>query len=252
MAGKIPLILTGIIVIGVGAYALTMTQEPAPQVADLSPEVMDQAVDQQGQAKGDATEPENTAGPFLDYDIIIGDKDAPVEIIEYAAISCSHCATFHSDVYPLLKEKYLNTGKARLVYRNFVFDNPFDVFAASLTRCVPEENFLPTLETYFENQQQWNRLSDLKRIFEAEGKAAAIKFAQGEVARVGAIAGINAEDARACFNNKAVISYLLKIRQEAVEKYDVQSTPTIIVGGKKLDRHDMAALEMAIEGAAQK
>ncbi|PCI34300.1 MAG: hypothetical protein COB54_00460 [Alphaproteobacteria bacterium] len=248
MAGKTPILMAGIIVLGVGAYWLTQKQEPAPQVIDLSPESAGEGAD----AGTGTIVSENTVGPFLDYDIVIGDKDAPVEIIEYAAISCSHCATFHSDVYPLLKEKYLDTGKARLVYRNFIFDNPFDVFAASLTRCVAEENFLPTLETYFDSQHQWNKLSDLKRIFEADGKAAAIKFAQGEVAGVGVTAGISAEDARACFNNKAVVSYLLKVRQEAVVKYDVQSTPTIIVGGKKLDRHDMAALERAIEGATKK
>lgn len=252
MAGKTPLLLAGIIVIGVGAYALTKNQEPAPLVIDLSPEVMDEGGQKQDQAEAGTTGVDVTAGPFLDYDIVIGDKDAPVEIIEYAAISCSHCATFHSDVYPLLKEKYLDTGKARLVYRNFIFDNPFDVFAASLTRCVAEENFLPTLKTYFDTQRQWNKLSDLKRIFEAEGKAAAIKYAQGEVAEIGATAGISAEDARACFDNKAVVSYLLKIRQEAVEIYGVESTPTIIVGGQKLDRHDMAALEQAIEGATKK
>ncbi len=184
---------------------------------------------------------------FLNYDMVIGDKDAPIEIIEYAAISCPHCAHFHEEIFPELKEKYLDTGKARLVYRNFIFDNPFDVFAASITRCVSEDAFLPTLETYFNYQKIWNKLPDLQRIFETEGREAAMKFAHNEVAKIAKIAGLTDDETEQCFANEDVIDYLLLIRKEAVDTYGVNSTPTVIINGKKLEGSDMASLTEAIE-----
>lgn len=230
MIGKGILLISAIVVTGAGFFAFNMMQKPEVQVQ---------------------SEKTITEAGFLNYDIIIGDKDAPVEIIEYAAITCPHCAHFHADVYPVLKTKYLDTGKAKLLYRNFIFDNPFDVFAASMTRCVSEAEFMPTVEVYFENQRDWNKLSELKSIYDRDGREAAIDFAKAEVIRVGATAGISSDDARKCLDNQDVANYLLKIRQEAVEKYDVNSTPTVIVDGKKLDHNDMASIEKAIEAAGR-
>lgn len=240
MAGKSVMLMAAIVVIGGGVFAFNAMQKPEVQITD---DVV--------QAQSEKTITENPAAGFLNYDIIVGNKDAPIEIIEYAAITCPHCADFHVNVLPLLKKKYLDTGKARLVYRNFIFDNPFDVFAAAMTRCGTEAEFFPTLETYFENQKDWNKLSELKRIFEANGKEAAIKFAKGEVARVGLKAGISTDDARKCFDNKEVVNYLLEVRRVASETYQVNSTPTLIVDGRKLDHNDIASIEKAIEDTAR-
>lgn len=238
MTRKSALIIAAILVVGV--FAFNMMQKPAPQtIGDMA------------RIQSEKPLASNVDAGFLNYDIIMGDRGAPVEIIVYAAITCPHCAHFHATIYPLLKEKYLDTGKAKLVYRNFIFDNPFDVFAAAMTRCVTEVNFFPTLETYFHNQKDWNRVPELRRIFEADGKEAAITYAQGEVARVGATANISAKDARQCFDNQQVVDYLLQVRQDAVAIYDVKSTPTVIVDGRKLDRNDMASIEKAIEDAAR-
>ncbi len=225
------------LLIGGGGFAVSMMAQPSEQVtANAAVETAAPSV-------------EKTDAGFLNYDIIIGDKNAPIEIIEYAAISCPHCAHFHEDIYPLLKKKYLDTGKAKLVYRNFIFDNPFDVFAASQTRCVSEAKFLPTLEAYFNSQQVWNNIPELRRLLKEEGRDAALRFAQAEVAKIGVLAGISGDRAQACYDNDAVIGYLIKVREDAVAKYKVNSTPTIIVNGKKLEGNDMAAIESAIAAA---
>lgn len=232
---KIALLLAAL-VIGGGALAVSMTLQPQNQT----------------NANADSEKPSNSdmaPAAFLNYDMIMGDKNAPIEIIEYAAISCSHCAHFHADVLPELKEKYIDTGKVKLVYRNFIFDNPFDVFASTLTRCTTEENFFPVVKTYFDFQKVWSNHQELKRIYEAEGRPAAIKYAQGEVAKIGKMSGISLDDAQKCFDNDGVVDYLLKIRQEAVEKYQVNSTPTLIVNGKKIEGHHFEDLEKAIAEA---
>ncbi len=246
MISKKNTLLITLLVLGGGFLAFNMMAEPEKQVNANAKINADEKAELTQKAS------EDIGGNFLNYDMVIGDKDAPIEIIEYAAISCPHCAHFHADVYPTLKKKYIDTGKAKLVYRNFIFDNPFDVFAASLTRCVAEENFLPTLEHYFHNQSTWNNIPELRRIFEDEGREAAMKFAQVEVSKTGEAVGISSEQANACLGNENVINYLLNVRKEAVEKYGVNVTPTIIVNGVKMENTDLSSLEVAIEAISNK
>ncbi len=232
---KIALIITALI-IGGGAIAFAMTSQPQQQsTANAAPSGVEDVV-------------ASDVG-FLNYDMVLGDRDAPVEIIEYAAISCSHCAHFHSDVMPDLKKKYLDTGKVRLIYRNFIFNDPFDVYASTLTRCVSEENFFPTVKTFFDYQKVWHKREQLPQVFETGGRDAVIKFAQDEVTRIAGMSGISPAEAKSCFENEGVISYLLQIRQEAVEKHGVNSTPTLIVNGRKIAGHEMADIDRAIAEA---
>lgn len=242
--------LIAALVIGGGAVMVFMMAQPDAQVvANAQPEK--KAAPAATVAQDVMTKAMAAEANFLNYDMVIGDANAPVEIIEYAAISCPHCAHFHEDVLPGLKEKYLDTGKAKLIYRNFIFDNPFDVYASLMTRCVAEEKFFPTLKTYFEYQNVWMKGEEMMTIYEKEGREAAITFARSEVAKVGKMAGISETQANACFDNEAVIEYLLKVRQKAVEKYKVQSTPTLIVGGKAVEGNDLASLSQAIEEAGK-
>lgn len=238
-SGKTPWLLAVIFFLGgLAAFVMMGYSESSKTVPDAV-------------VTSDVTKPalEGMAVDFLNYDMVVGDKNAPVEIIEYAAISCSHCANFHKDVLPLLKEKYLDTGRARLVYRNFIFDNPYDVFASTLTRCMDEGDFFSLVGHYFRTQNMWINMPELRRIYEKDGKEAAISYAQSQVAISAETAGLTAEAAGKCFDNRQVLDYLLQLRQIAVETYGVDSTPTLIVGGRKLESHDMKTLSAAIEMA---
>lgn len=238
MSKKIVLVIAILAIGGAGLAVTLMGQSSQQATADPAEEKT-------------APDTVKANAAFLNYDMVIGDPDAPVEIIEYAAISCSHCAHFHEDVLPALKEKYLDTGKARLVFRNFVFDNPFDVYASALTRCAAREDFFPTVETFFDYQKVWMKVPEMKAIFESDGREAAIKFAQDQVTETGKMAGFTGAEAKQCLNDQEVIQYLLSVRQTAVEQYDVRSTPTLIIDGKKLERNDLATIEKAIEEAVK-
>ncbi len=182
---------------------------------------------------------------FLNYDMVMGDKNAPVEIIEYASTTCPHCATFHRDILPELKKKYVDTGKVKLIFRNYVFQQPFDVFAASLNRCVSEKRFFPLLGLYFKRQPAWvkyKEFGELKRY----GKYAALGFAKGEAIKIAKIAGMKESDAYKCLARSDVLKFLMDGNKHAVEKYEVNSTPAIIVNGKKLDSYQFENIEKAI------
>ncbi|MBL4802499.1 MAG: thioredoxin domain-containing protein [Emcibacter sp.] len=183
---------------------------------------------------------------FLNYDMIIGDKDAPIEIIEYASTTCPHCATFHKEILPKLKKKYVETGKVKIIFRNYVFTNsPFDVFAASLNRCVSEKKFFPLLGLYFKRQASWIKYKEFSEL-KPYGKYAALGFAKGEAIKIAKIAGMKESVAYQCLASTDVLKFLTDGNKLAKEKYDIESTPSVIVGGKKLDSYSFEAIEEAI------
>jgi len=192
---------------------------------------------------------EKDAG-FLNYDMVMGDKNAPVEIIEYASTTCPHCAAFERDVLPELKKKYIDTGKARLVFRNFVFQQPFDVFASSLNRCVPEKKFFPLLGLYFKRQPSWVKYKEFGEL-RPYGRYAALGFAKGEAIKIAKIAGMKESEAFQCLARTDVLKYLMDGNKKAREEYDVNSTPTIIVNGKKLENNEFETIEKAILAAGK-
>src|SRR5438067_6939922 len=87
-------------------------------------------------------------------DRILGKPDAPVTIIEYASLTCPHCAHFTTDVLPQLKEKWIDAGKAKLVLRDFPLDEPA-LRAAMVARCAPAERYFPLIDTLFASQEKW-------------------------------------------------------------------------------------------------
>ena len=184
-------------------------------------------------------------GDFLNYDMVLGDKNAPIEIIEYASTTCPHCATFHSDILPKLKKKYVETGKVKIIFRNYVFQQPFDIFAASLNRCVSEKKFFPLLGLYFKRQRTWVKYKEFGEL-KPYGKYAALGFAKGEAIKIAKIAGMKESDAYMCLARTDVLKYLMDGNREAVDKYGVNATPSIIVNGKKLDGYQFETIEKAI------
>ena len=87
-------------------------------------------------------------------DVWLGKPDAKVTIIEYASLTCGHCATFHRDTWPALKSKYIDTGKVRFVLREFPLD-PLAAGAFMLARCAGQDKYFPLVETLFQQQRNW-------------------------------------------------------------------------------------------------
>ncbi len=98
------------------------------------------------------------AGPLGER--ALGEADAPVTIVEYASMSCPHCAAFHETVFPELKAKYIDTGKVRFLFREFPHNNP-GYPPAMIARCAPESRFFEVVDAYFERQEEWLSSADI-------------------------------------------------------------------------------------------
>jgi protein-disulfide isomerase len=156
-------------------------------------------------------------GPQALPDIAEGKADAPATIIEYASMTCSHCAAFHKDVWPALKAKYIDTGKAKLILREFPLD-PLATGAFMLARCAGPEKRDAVVDRLFDHQADWafaaNPLFKLKEQLIA--------------------AGMPEADFEACLKNQGLFDQVKAMRDAAASKLDITSTPTFFVNGQRL------------------
>ncbi len=150
---------------------------------------------------------------------ILGAKDAPVTIIEYASMTCGHCATFHNEIFPDIKEKYIKTGKAKLVFREFPVDvrDLRSIAAFMLARCADEDKYFPMVDVLFKQQSQWARADDPRPI----------------LLNIAKLAGFTQESFNACLKNQEVMNTVLAVRNKAADDYGVSGTPTFFIDGKK-------------------
>jgi protein-disulfide isomerase len=151
-------------------------------------------------------------------DMAIGAKDAPVTIVEYFSLTCPHCQTFHVDTYKPLKEAYIDTGKVRFVARDFPLNRPA-LHAAILARCAGPDRYFAFIDTLFNTFNEWTRASDYLKALE----------------QLGQLGGVSAEQFRACLDDEELEASVLGSIMEAQSEYDVGSTPTFIVNGKKYE-----------------
>ncbi|PWL19713.1 disulfide bond formation protein DsbA [Falsochrobactrum shanghaiense] len=149
-------------------------------------------------------------------DMVYGKDDAPVTIVEYASLTCSHCADFAVNTFPTIKEKYIDTGKARLIFREFPFD-PRATAAFMLARCAPEDRYFPMIEVFFKQQQQWATAQD--------GEAALLQIAK--------LAGFTQESFKACLTNQQVLDDVRATMDRGSKDFGVNATPTFFINGKK-------------------
>ncbi len=165
-----------------------------------------------------AASPAFAAGKTVDdSDLILGNRNAPVTIIEYSSLTCPHCANFDLNILPELKKRYIDTGKARLVYRDFPFDRAA-LLAAALAHCAGPDRYFSFLTVLFGSQKTWARASD---------PAAALK-------RIGRLGGLSEKEIDACFANKALLDSILRERLTGAKVFGVDSTPTFFINGRKL------------------
>ena len=90
---------------------------------------------------------------------VVGDPAAPVTMIEYASLTCPHCASFHNDTYKAFKERFIDTGKVKMIYRDFPLDG-IALRAAMMARCTVDQRYFGLIQVLYKSQQQWSRTSD--------------------------------------------------------------------------------------------
>ncbi|MEE8294088.1 MAG: DsbA family protein [Sphingomonadales bacterium] len=153
-------------------------------------------------------------GTVVFGDITVGNPDAPITMIEYASMTCSHCATFHNSVLPEIKENYVKTGKVKMVFRNFIRDR-MDLAVAMVTRCYGPDKTFDLMNLYFQRQRQW-----------------AVQDAMAEITNVARTAGISRLDLDSCLANSELQAHLLEM-QKAGSAAGVNATPTFFINGEK-------------------
>jgi len=152
--------------------------------------------------------------------IVSGDEKAKITIIAYESLTCSHCASFHKDVYPQLKKEYIDTGMVKIEFRHF----PLDVAAfnaSKISQCNQNES-LKILESLYSNQQSWIKGNTVEEVNDNLKK-----FLKSE--------GFNL-DFEKCINNKEIEDFVLNDRIEGTKNFKVNATPTIIINNEKFEK----------------
>ena len=149
-------------------------------------------------------------------DRVLGNPGAPITIIEYASLTCPHCAHFATDVLPELKREWIDTGKAKLVLRDFPLDGPA-LRAAMIARCAPPDRFYAFAETFFASQDKWAVSKDYREA----------------LARLAKLGGMGNDEFEACLNNTTLENRIVEQRLVATQQLDINSTPTFFINGSK-------------------
>src|SRR6266480_7139278 len=149
-------------------------------------------------------------------DRVLGNPDAPITIVEYASLGCPHCAHFTNDVLPEIKKAWIDTGKAKLVLRDFPLDEP-SLRAAMIARCAPPERFYAFADTFFASQEKWLGARDYREA----------------LARLAKLGGMSREEFDNCLKNTALENKIVEGRLIASKELDVNSTPTFFINGTK-------------------
>ena len=146
-------------------------------------------------------------------ELSIGDDKAPVTIIEYSSMTCSHCADFHTNTYPTLKKNHIEKGEVRFIFREFPLDK-LSMATSMLARCVDSSISLAFFDILFQNRNKWysdNALAELKNLSKQ--------------------AGLSSEDFDQCLNDQELLDQLILQKENAIKEFQINSTPSFIING---------------------
>lgn len=164
-------------------------------------------------------------------DMVKGDAKAPVTLIEYASLSCTHCAAFYNNTFEELQKKYIDTGKVRYVFRDFPLNLPA-LHATMLVRCAPQDKTDKFINTLFSTQNTWATKKNYLEFL-------------SNIAKLG---GMSGSDFDACIANKALEDKITLERFQAAKVLEVRSTPAFFINGTPYaGLHNLESLSAVID-----
>ena len=149
-------------------------------------------------------------------DFVIGNNDAPVTIIEYASLSCSHCADFHINTLPKLIEEYVDTGKVKIIFRDFPFNYPA-LLGSMVLHCVPNELRFEYSSALYKLQKKWVVRENKK--------------STQELFKIMQSGGMTKEKFNQCIKNTDLENNILQRLIDAQNEFNIQSTPAFLING---------------------
>ena len=159
---------------------------------------------------------QNEVLKISEKDFVIGDKEAPVTIIEYASMSCSHCASFHNNTLDNLKKEYIDTGKVKLVFRDFPFNYPA-LLGSMMMRCIPQNLRYDYMNALYMLQKNW--------VFKENSKTTQ------ELYKIMQSGGMTKENFESCIKNIDLENEILEGVMAAQKEFNIRSTPSFLVNG---------------------
>ncbi|MBC10700.1 MAG: disulfide bond formation protein DsbA [Rickettsiales bacterium] len=148
----------------------------------------------------------------------MGEASAKIEMLEFASLTCGHCAKFHNEVFPKIKKEYIDTGKILFTYKDFPLDK-FALKASVIARCSGNDKFFSFLKVLYNKQKDWTRTQDPFK----------------SLLKIAKLGGLKNDEIKVCVGNKSIEDGILKQRLSSSKKFDIKATPTIFFNGKKYD-----------------
>ena len=145
-----------------------------------------------------------------------GNEDAKIQMLEFASLTCGHCAKFHNEVMPIIKKNYIEKGLIHFTYKDFPLDK-YALKATIIARCSGNKNFFNFLDVFYKKQKDWTRTQDPFK----------------SLLKIAKFGGLKDEELKVCVGNKSIEDGVLKDRLKSSKNYDITATPTIYLNGEK-------------------
>ena len=165
-------------------------------------------------------------------EMVLGNEDAPVVLIEYASFTCPHCRNFHEDSFLKLKKDYIEPGQVKYIFREVYFDK-YGLWAAMVARCGGSKKYFGLIDLIFKKQDEWTT-GDVDEVV-------------AKLERIGKISGMSKAEIQNCMQNNTKARALVEKYRENALKDDIKSTPSFIINGKLYSNMDYDKLTEIIE-----